>query len=145
MSRHHQTSMRQKKCNYGKLWTTERQRGAHLHVYSWNVEDCGLHVVGFGLQGRRALLAGEEMRGGGVGGLQLLLLGGRLLVQTPEAALTAPAKPTGRTVPLRKRRCAYALFSLVTCTHKVSCLRGSHYVEPNVKLDTFWSRNGESD
>lgn len=30
------------------------------------------------------------MGGGGVGGLQLLLLRGRLLVQTPEAALTAP-------------------------------------------------------
>lgn len=94
--------MRQEKCNYEKLWTAERQSGAHLHVYSWNVEDCGLHVIRFGLQGRWALLAGEEMRGGGVGGLQLLLLGGRLLVQTPEAALTAPAKPTGRTVPLRK-------------------------------------------
>lgn len=38
------------------------------------------------------------MGGGGVGGLQLLLLGGRLLVQTPEAALTAPTKPTGKRV-----------------------------------------------
>lgn len=33
------------------------------------------------------------MGGGGVGGLQLLLLGGRLLVQTSETALAAPAKP----------------------------------------------------
>ena len=65
---------------------------ADLNVYSWNVEDCGLHVVGFGLQGGGAFLAGQEVGGGGVGGLQLLLLGGRLLVQTPGAALTAPTQ-----------------------------------------------------
>lgn len=32
--------------------------GTHLNVYSWNVEDGGLHVIGFGLQGGRAFLAG---------------------------------------------------------------------------------------
>jgi len=72
---------------------------ADLHVHSWNVEYGGLRVVGFGLQGRGTFLAGEEVGGGGVGGLQLLLLGRRLLVQTLEAVLTAPAKKkhaTGR-------------------------------------------------
>lgn len=34
------------------------------------------------------------MGGGGAGGLQFLLLGRRLLVQTSEAALTAPVEPT---------------------------------------------------
>lgn len=35
------------------------------------------------------------MGGGGVGGLQFLLLGRRLLVKTSKAALTAPVEPTG--------------------------------------------------
>lgn len=34
------------------------------------------------------------MGGGGAGGLQFLLLGRRLLVETSEAALTAPVEPT---------------------------------------------------
>lgn len=63
---------------------------ADLHVHSWDVEDGGLQVVGFGLQGRRTFLPSEEMGGGRVGGLKLFLLGGRLLIQTPEAALAAP-------------------------------------------------------
>lgn len=71
---------------------------ADLNIYSWNVEDCGLHVIRFGLQRGGALLPSEEMSGGGVGRLQLLLLGWRLLVQTPEAALTAPVTPTGKPV-----------------------------------------------
>lgn len=69
---------------------------AHLYVHSWNVEDCRLHVVGFGLQRGRAFLASKQMSGGGVGGLKFLLLRRRLLVQTPEASLAAPVKPTGK-------------------------------------------------
>lgn len=68
---------------------------AHLHVHSWNVEDCGLHVIGFGLQGGRTFLASQEMGVGGIGRLQLLLLWGRLLVKAPDAALTVPVNPTG--------------------------------------------------
>lgn len=72
-------------------------QGADLHVHSWNVEHGGLRVVGFGLQGGGTFLAGEQMGGGAVVGLQLLLLGRRLLVQALEAALAAPAEtPTGR-------------------------------------------------
>lgn len=69
---------------------------AHLNIHSGNVEDCGLHVIGFGLQGGGTFLASQEMGVGGIGGLQLLLLWGRLLVKTPDAALTVPIKPTGK-------------------------------------------------
>lgn len=72
------------------------QGDAHLYIHSWNVENCCLHVVGLGLQRGRAFLASEQMGGGGAGGLQLLLLGRRLLVETPEAALTAPVEPQRR-------------------------------------------------
>lgn len=69
---------------------------ADLHVNSWNVEDCGLQVIGFGLQSGGAFLSSKKMSGGGVGGLELLLFGGRILVQTPEAAIIAPTKPHRR-------------------------------------------------
>lgn len=78
---------------------------AHLYVHSWNVEDRRLQVVGFGLQRGRAFLASEQMSGGGVGGLKLLLLRGRLLVQTPEASLAAPVRPTGKRHVCRIKFC----------------------------------------
>lgn len=67
---------------------------AYLNIHSWNIENCGLRVIGFSLQRGGAFLASEQMGGGGVGGLQFLLLGRGLLVETSEAALTAPVKPT---------------------------------------------------
>lgn len=78
------------------FWLIVMLRGeADLNVHSWNVEDGGLHVVALGLQGGGTFLASEQMCGRGVGGLQLLLLGRRLLVQLFEAALTAPTTHTG--------------------------------------------------
>ena len=65
-----------------------------LDVHPGDVEDGGLQVAGLGLQGGRALLAGEEVAGGTVRRLQLLLLGRGLLVQTAQAAVTAPAEHT---------------------------------------------------
>lgn len=68
--------------------------GAYLDIHSRNIENGGLHVIGFGLQRGGAFFTSEQMGGGGVGGLQLLLLGRGLLIETSEAALTAPVKPT---------------------------------------------------
>lgn len=87
-----------KKCKW-ILWTSTRGRlvaegDAHLHIHSWDVENGCLHVVGLGLQRGGAFLASQQMGGGGAGGLHLLLLGRRLLVETSEAALTAPGEPT---------------------------------------------------
>ena len=61
-----------------------------LDIYSRNVKDSGLQVTGFGLQRGGHLLPGQELGGGGIGGLELLLLGWRFLVQTPGAAITTP-------------------------------------------------------
>lgn len=36
---------------------SDAEGDAHLNVYSWNVEDCGLNVIGFGLQGGGTFLA----------------------------------------------------------------------------------------
>lgn len=85
---------------------------AHLNVHSWNVEDCGLHVIGFGLQGGGTFLASQEMGVGGIGGLQLLLLWGRLLVKTPDAALTVPVKPTGKERRVLSHIGLFMLYSL---------------------------------
>lgn len=71
---------------------------ADLHVNSWNVEDCGLQVTGFGLQSRGTFLSSKKVTGGGVGGLELLLFRGRILVQTPEAAIIAPKQTIGSRV-----------------------------------------------
>lgn len=38
-----------------KNWNAEGD--TDLNIYSWNIEDCGLHVIGFGLQGRGTFLA----------------------------------------------------------------------------------------
>ena len=78
---------------YTPLW---RRRGPDLDVHPRDVEHSGLQVVGLGLQSGRALLAGEEVAGGTVCRLQLLLLGRGLLVQTAQAAVAAPAEHRGR-------------------------------------------------
>ena len=57
---------------------------ANLDVHPGDVEDDGLQVIGQGLQGGGALLAAEQVARGAVGGLQLLLLGRRLLVQAAQ-------------------------------------------------------------
>lgn len=36
---------------------SDAEGDAHFYVDSWNVEDCGLHVIGFGLQGGGTFLA----------------------------------------------------------------------------------------
>lgn len=76
---------------------------ADLHVNSWNVEDSGLQVTGFGLQSGGTFLSSKKT-GGGVGGLELLLFRGRILVQTPETAIIAPKQTTGSIDILRTPR-----------------------------------------
>lgn len=36
----------------------DSEEDTDFNVYSWNVEDCGLHVIGFGLQGGGTFFAG---------------------------------------------------------------------------------------
>lgn len=64
------------------------------------------------------------MGGGGIGWLQFLLLGRRLLIETPEAALAAPVKPTGNiiVVTLRSAGAFFPLKQLDSRSFGVYCL-----------------------
>lgn len=47
----------------GNVYSLDVETDADLHVNSWNVEDCGLQVIGFGLQSGGTLLSSKKMSG----------------------------------------------------------------------------------